>query len=288
MITDFPTLISKQVQLSSGLYLVATPIGNLKDITLRALETLLSVDIIACEDTRVTSKLLSAYNIQVPKISYHDHNASRRIPEFIEKIKSGVRIALVSDAGMPLISDPGFKLVQACQKEKIYVTSIPGANAALTALQLSGLPSDSFTFGGFLPSKSLARKKALGQYKANSGTVIFYETALRLPKMLADVKNILGNCKVAVVREITKRFEEVISGSIGDVLEKVNKIKGEVVVVIGLPDEEKKSFSEVELKNMLIDMMETLSVKDAVLAIALETGLSKREIYAHAIALQQK
>lgn len=285
---DIPTPVNDKKQLSPGLYLVATPIGNLKDITLRALETLHSVDLIACEDTRVTAKLLCAYNIGVPKISYHDHNAAQRIPDFIRKIQEGKTIALVSDAGMPLISDPGYKLVQACQEHGVYVTSMPGASAVLTGLQLSGLPSDSFTFAGFLPTKTTARKKMLAEYKDIPGTLIYYESASRLSKMLADVQSVLGDRKVAVARELTKRFEEVICGSVEEVLDKIDAVKGEIVVVIGSDVDDKQSYSDEDVERLLQEAMETMSVKDASATIALETGLAKRDIYARALELQRR
>ncbi|MDX1401979.1 MAG: 16S rRNA (cytidine(1402)-2'-O)-methyltransferase, partial [Kiloniellales bacterium] len=194
------------------LEIVATPIGNLQDLTLRACERLKSVDLIACEDTRVTRKLLTAHNISTQLIAYHEHNAERVRPLIIEKLKSGQKVALVSDAGTPLISDPGYKLVQSVLEEGLEVTALPGPSAPLMALVVSGLPSDRFYFGGFLPVKTQARKKHLESLKGLRATLIFLESAKRLLKTLATLSEVFGARDAAVARELTKRFEEIKRG----------------------------------------------------------------------------
>ena len=189
------------------LYLVATPIGNLGDFSPRAREILESVDVVACEDTRTSGQLFSLLGLKVKKtIAYHDFNEEKAVPHLIQQLQSGLTMALVSDAGMPLISDPGYKLVHACRQNGIELSSIPGPNAALMALQLSGLPTDSFYFKGFLSPKSLTRQKELSELKAVSGTLIFYETARRLLDALSDMQKVLGNRPSAVVRELTKKW----------------------------------------------------------------------------------
>ena len=201
------------------LILVSTPIGNLSDISNRAIETLNDADIIACEDTRTSAQLFSLIGVKAKKlIPYHEHNADSARPKIIAFLEQGLTVALVSDAGTPLISDPGYRLVRECHQKGITVTTVPGANAVLSALQLSGLPSDAFLFAGFLPNKKTARQDTLQKHKNVAATLIFYETANRLIASLEDILEVLGNREIAVVREITKKFEEVKSDSVEKLL----------------------------------------------------------------------
>ncbi len=217
------------------LYLVPTPIGNLQDITLRALELLKSVDLIACEDTRTSSKLLSHYDIKTPRISYHDHNERGRTPQLIEKLRAGQQIALISDAGSPGISDPGFFLVRACIEAEIPVQALPGPTAIIPALTISGLPTDRFVFEGFLPVKK-GRQKRLSELAEESRTMVFYESPHRIQKTLGNFEETFGGSRgAAVVREISKTFEEAKHGSLSELINffsDKNKIRGEFVIVV--------------------------------------------------------
>ncbi len=217
------------------LYVVGTPIGNLEDITFRAIRTLKEVDLIACEDTRRTLKLLKHYSIRTSTISYHQHNEMTRAPELIIELEQGSHIALVSDAGMPVISDPGYRLVKLAIRHNIQVTPVPGASAFLAALAAAGLPVDKFRFFGFLPPRKLARQKALEEAKGSSKTLVFYEAPHRILEMLGDVRKILGDPDVVVAREVTKLFEEFVRGSASEVLERLKEkpVKGELTVLVG-------------------------------------------------------
>lgn len=216
------------------LYIVATPIGNLQDITLRALETLKNVELIACEDTRQTSKLLHAYQIQKPLLSFYDHNERSRTPQLLHRLKAGESIALVSDAGTPLISDPGYSLVRELVAEGIRIESIPGPCAAIAALVVSGLPTDSFYFVGFLSPKRSARLKKFEALKEMRSTLIFYESTHRIQKFLHDAHEVFGDRQVVVVREMTKKFEEALRGKLGEIGHTVQprSWKGEFVVLL--------------------------------------------------------
>src|SRR6266849_3946391 len=218
------------------LYLVASPIGNLEDITFRAVRTLKDCDLIACEDTRHTLKLLNHYGIEKPLISYHDHNESERSAELIGRLLHGSSVALISDAGMPLVADPGYRLVTAAVAEGISVQPIPGPSALVTALAASGLPTDSFRFGGFLPPKSGQRANVLEALKSDQATLIFYEAPHRILETLADVDRILGSRPVVMARELNKTHEEFLRGSarqILDVLQARDAVKGEITLLIG-------------------------------------------------------
>ncbi|MEZ0224045.1 MAG: 16S rRNA (cytidine(1402)-2'-O)-methyltransferase [Alphaproteobacteria bacterium] len=280
--------------LAAGLYIVATPIGNLGDISLRALETLRKVDVIACEDTRETGKLTSVYEIKANKIPYHDHNAAEMRPKIISMLQDGQRIALISDAGMPLVSDPGYKLVENCIAEGLHVTCVPGATASLTALVLSGLPSDRFLFAGFLPPKSAARRTALSEVKDVPATLIFYETAPRLAESLGDMQEVLGDRPAAVSRELTKKFEETRRGALSQLAahyEKSGAPKGEIVVVVGAPSADAiEKWTDETVDAALARMMdeEGMSVKDASAFIAAQSGLKKSGIYQRALLLRNK
>lgn len=264
----------------AGLYLIATPIGNLRDITFRALDVLQTADIILCEDTRVTHKLLSAYGIKAKTKVYNDHSDTHRRDEVIADIKGGQVVALASDAGMPMISDPGYKLVKACHEAGVCVTTLPGANAPLSALQLSGFPSDCFSFIGFLPTKTKARRDVLARWARVQTTLIAFETAPRLLASLKDIGEVLGTRDVAVVREITKMFEEVRKGTpenlLGQYAEK-GLPKGEIVLVIAPPEEE--IFSEDDLEGQIRNALKTMKTKEAAVFVAQNTGANKKELY---------
>ncbi|HEX4195507.1 MAG TPA: 16S rRNA (cytidine(1402)-2'-O)-methyltransferase [Stellaceae bacterium] len=277
-------------RLPSGLYVVATPIGNLRDITLRALDVLAAADVIACEDTRVTEKLTSRYGLASARLPYHEHNAERMRPVLLEKMKAGAVVALVSDAGTPLISDPGFKLVRAAIAEGIAVTTLPGPSAALAALVLSGLPSDRFFFQGFLPPKETARRRVLGEIAPLQATLIIYETGPRLAATLADMADVLGARPAAVARELTKLYEELRRGSLPELAAHYAEAggpKGEIVIVVGGADEAaaRAAISDDDIDAALKTALATMSVKDASTAVADATGRPRRDVYQRALAL---
>ncbi len=222
------------------LYLVATPIGNLKDITLRALEVLKSVDLIACEDTRTTQKLLSAYDIKKPLLSYYDHNERIRAGEILERLKGGKDVALVSDAGTPVLQDPGFFLVRGAIREGVPFTVIPGATSVTTALVLSGLPPDRFVFEGYLPPKTGQRQRKLRRLSSETRTIIFLETPHRLLSSLKDIQEVLGDIDLVVVREMTKKFEEVVRKKVSEQIQhfSAKTVRGEFVILFNLNEAE--------------------------------------------------
>lgn len=271
-----------------GLYLVATPIGNMGDITLRAIETLKGADVIACEDTRVTSKLLIRLGLDRPLFPYHEHNADQAGPKLLARLREGKVVALASDAGTPLVSDPGFRLVQACIAENLPVTALPGASAVLTALQLSGLPAERWLFAGFLPSKATQRRQTLRELEHVPATLIFYESPNRLADSLADMEMVLGMRDAAVARELTKRHEEVVRGPLSTLANRYATAatpKGEVVVVVA-PPAEAEPCGEQDVEARLRREVEAgISVKDAAALVAAETGHPRREIYARALKL---
>ncbi|MGN1063408.1 MAG: 16S rRNA (cytidine(1402)-2'-O)-methyltransferase [Alphaproteobacteria bacterium] len=271
------------------LYLVSTPIGNLGDISERAKQVLANADLIACEDTRTTGSLLTMLGIKHGALTaYHEHNADKVRPMLLDKLRHGVNIALVSDAGTPLVSDPGYRLVRACKEAGLAVTTVPGANAVLSALQLSGLPSDSFYFGGFLPVKSAARQTALAVVKDLPATLIFYETPNRLQETLVDIHAVYGNRKMAVVREITKKFEETQTDTVEALIRYYteNKApKGELVLVIDRSDEKTLSVSDEELTALIQKTLKYASVRDTAEIVAEMTGLHKKQIYKRALEL---
>ncbi|MDE1153191.1 MAG: 16S rRNA (cytidine(1402)-2'-O)-methyltransferase [Micavibrio sp.] len=280
--------------LEPGLYIVATPIGNMGDITLRALETLGKVDIIACEDTREAGKLTTVYDIPADKVPYHDHNAAEMLPKLVNAIAKGGRVALISDAGMPLISDPGYKLVEALVKEGLPVTCVPGSTASLTALVLSGLPTDKFMFAGFLPPKTVARKAALTDVRDVPATLIFYETAPRLEASLRDMAEILGDRRCAVARELTKKFEEVRRDTLlalADHYKKNGAPKGEIVIVVEAPQKDAvENWDDAAIDKLLGLMMkkEGMSVKDAAGFVAAKSGRKKNDVYQRALLLKNR
>jgi 16S rRNA (cytidine1402-2'-O)-methyltransferase len=275
--------------LAPGLHLVATPIGNLGDITVRALWVLRSVDRILCEDTRVTARLLARYGIDKPLDPYHDHNADRVRPAILGALHRGETLALVADAGTPLVSDPGFKLVRAALAEDLPVTAAPGASAALTALILSGLPPEIFLFAGFLPSRSSARRRALADWSGLAATLIFFEGPSRLAASLADMVEILGERSAAVARELTKLHEEIRRGQLAALAQHYRDAgapRGEAVIVVG-PPEMAAPATASDVDRRLRTLLAQHSLRDAVAQMAAETGIARRTLYERALALQQ-
>jgi 16S rRNA (cytidine1402-2'-O)-methyltransferase len=271
------------------LYLVATPIGNLDDITLRAIKVLRQADLIACEDTRMTGKLLALLGLGGASLTpYHEHNADRARPALLARLRQGAVVALVSDAGTPLISDPGYRLVRDCVAEGLTVTGVPGASAVLTALQLSGLPSDRFLFAGFLPVKDGARRRTLAELATVPASLVFYESPRRLADTLAAMAGTLGARDVAVARELTKLHEEVRRGTLAELAghyAEAGPPKGEVVIVVSPPGEAPPPDAD-SVEQALRTALETLSLRDAAARVAAATGLPKRDLYQRAVALQ--
>ena len=273
--------------LAAGLYVLATPIGNARDISLRALDVLKGCDVIAAEDTRVTSKLLAIHGISKPLIAYNDHNAPEMRPRILARLAGGEAVVLVSDAGTPLVSDPGYKLVRAVAGAGAHVVAIPGPSAVLAGLTLSGLPSDRFLFAGFLPSRQGERKAALEDLKAVRATLIFFESAQRLSESLAAMALVLGDRPAAMTRELTKMHEEVRRGTLSELAahyEKAGAPKGEVTLLVGPP-------GEVVTDNAKIDAALTaalafMPVKAAANMIADLTDGSRKQIYARALELK--
>ena len=277
----------KSVELPPALYLVATPIGNLRDMSYRAVDVLGAVDVVLCEDTRVSGKLMKAYGLKTPLKPYHDHSHEGERAGIIKELTSGRRIALISDAGTPLISDPGYKLVRDCLDIGVNVVPVPGANAPLTALQVSGLPSDQFSFLGFVPTKDKARHDFLAKWRDVRATLIMFERGSRLPATLEAVGEVLGARDVAVVRELTKLYEETRRGTPQTLIETYKaegEPKGEIVLVVsGAQD---KTYSEADIHGMLTEALKSHRVKDAANIVAEATGTSKRELYETALALK--
>jgi 16S rRNA (cytidine1402-2'-O)-methyltransferase len=274
--------------LAPGLHVVATPIGNLGDVSLRALATLAAADLIACEDTRVTRVLTGRYGIGTRLLAYNDHNAERQRPKLLAALAEGKSVALVSDAGTPLVSDPGYRLVNEALAEGHAVVPVPGASAALAALVASGLPSDAFLFAGFLPTKAVARKKRLAELAATPATLIFFESPQRLAASLADMAGTLGERSGAVTRELTKTYETVRRGTLAALAaqyENETPPKGEIVVVVGPPGESAPASEDVNA--LLAELLKTESVRDAVASAATTTGLARSDLYRRALALKK-
>ena len=273
-------------KLSPGLYIVATPIGNLGDITRRAVETLTRVDAVACEDTRVTGKLLHLLGIKRPLLRFDDHADPRRIDALVERCRREA-IALTSDAGTPLISDPGYKLVRAARVAEITVNTLPGANAAIAALTLSGLPTDRFLFAGFLPAKAVARAETLRELATIRATLVFFESGPRLAASLAAMVDALGDREVAVVREISKLHEEIRTGSLESLAaETVEAPRGEIVVVVAPPAPPNVEHDDATLDALLTDALTRLPAAKAASEVAKATGADRRTLYARALALK--
>ena len=278
----------KPNELVPGLYLVATPIGNLRDITLRALATLAAADVIACEDTRVTRKLTDRYAISTPLTPYHDHNATTARPKLLARLAAGAAIALVSDAGTPLISDPGYKLVRAAQEAGHRVTALPGASSALAALTVAGLPTDQFLFAGFLPPKQAARRARIAELARVPATLVLFETGPRIAATLADLATEFGDREVAVCRELTKMHEEVCRGPLAALAQAgaIDEIRGEFVLVIAPPSERQQSGDDADA--LLRLALARTSLKDAVGEVAVATGLPRRALYQRALELTKE
>ncbi len=271
----------------AALYVVATPIGNLEDLTLRALRTLRQVDLIACEDTRQTQKLLNHYDIHTPTVSYHEHNEMTRAAELIVKLEQGARIALVTDAGMPAVSDPGFRLISLAVRHQIAVVPVPGASAFLAALVASGLPTDSFRFSGFLPAKRGERRDLLETLRNSPRTQIFYEAPHRIAETMEDVAAVLGGSRhVVIAREVTKLHEEFLRGRADEVLERVrdHPPRGEITLLIGKA-EPAQAAAEIakpaSVRDRVRELMSAkkLDEKAALKKVARELGMSKSEAY---------
>ena len=281
------TVIDSDHVLAPGLYLVATPIGNLEDITLRALRVLKQADLIACEDTRQTQKLLNHYSIATRTTSYHEHNEMTRAAELVVDLQQGSRIALVTDAGMPGISDPGFRLISLAIRHHVPVVPIPGASAFLSALVASGLPTDSFRFSGFLPAKRGQRRRVIESIRESARTQVFYEAPHRITEALEDIVEIVGGQRhVVIAREVTKLHEEFLRGHAAEVLETLKSrgdIKGEITLLIGKMEaaEQKALPSRVSVRERVEQIIaeEKLDEKAALKKVAKEMGISKSEVY---------
>lgn len=276
-------------EIAPGLYLVATPIGNLRDITLRALDVLKAADCVACEDTRVSAKLFQAYGISAQTMVYNDHNALRQIDVILKKLDQDERVALVSDAGTPLVSDPGYKLVRAAVREGHKVYSVPGPSAVLSALQVSGLPTDAFCFIGFLPPKKNARQKHLKEWVSAQGSLVAFETAGRLQDGLEDILAVLGDREIAIVREITKIHEEARRASVSSLIayyKEAGDPKGEIVLVIAPPTPE--TMVDANVEDLLREALGRMSVRDAAEHVATMTGQKRRAVYDLALALSKE
>lgn len=279
--------ICEAPRLMPGLYLVSTPIGHLKDITIRGLETLAAADVILCEDTRVSRKLTARYGIKTPLSAYHEHNADRVRASVLARLAAGEALALISDAGTPLISDPGFKLVRAARAAGHQVTAVPGASAPMTALTLSGLPVGRFCFAGFLPGKRAARRNELTLMALVPATLIFFESPKRLAASLADMADVLGSRPAAIARELTKMHEEIRTETLDELAAHyaaAGAPKGEIVIVIGPPDSE----PGVDLDEALTDLLRTMSLRDAATEAARLAGVSRKQAYGRGLELGRR
>jgi 16S rRNA (cytidine1402-2'-O)-methyltransferase len=277
------------------LYIVGTPIGNLEDITLRALRILKEVDLIACEDTRHTQKLLNHYKIAKTLLSYHEHNEMTRSPELLIQLEQGAKIALVSDAGMPLISDPGYRLVTLCVRHKIPVVPIPGPSAMLVALAAAGLPNEEFLFVGFLPQRSGERRRMLDHLRIEERTMIFYEAPHRVAESIADAQEILGDRPACIAREVTKLHEEFLRGKLSQLAESLAErpARGEITLIVG-PPEPSASTGQAESTQSLSDRVDELirqaklDRKEALKLAAKERGLTRRAAYEQLVESKAK
>lgn len=277
-------------KLSPGLYLIATPIGTARDITLRALDILASADILAAEDTRSLRKLMDIHGVALgdrPMIAYHDHNGAKARPRIMAALAAGKSVVYASEAGTPMVADPGFDLGRAVVAEGHALISAPGPSAVVTALTLAGLPTDQFHFAGFLPNTASKRKSALAALAKVPGTLVFYESPKRVAAMLADAGAVLGGDRPAVVaRELTKKFEEILRGSLTELAGLCGEraLKGEVVVLIGRGDS--SAISESDLETRLLRALESLSVRDAADQVSAELGMKRRQVYQLALKLE--
>lgn len=276
--------------MKNGLYIVATPIGNLSDISPRAVETLKNAEVIACEDTRVTKKLFSLLGISLHKtfIILHDHNEEEQAEKVIGLINAGQAVVQVSDAGSPLISDPGFKLIKKCREAGVYITTLPGCCALISALQLSGLPTNNFMFVGFIPNKEKARLDLFNKYKDLDTTLIFYETAPRIIKTLNAAATVFGSREMAVAREITKMYEECLSGTAPELIAKFEATdpRGEMVFMVSPPDA--SSLPQIDVEGLLRLKMQDQSLKMAVKQMVEEYNINKNEVYELALRIKDE
>lgn len=275
-------------QLPAGLYVVATPLGNLKDISIRALETLTSVDFIWCEDKRISVRLLQAYGINTKLFAYHEHNASDEMPHILAKISAGASVALISDAGTPLISDPGMKLISECRAQDLQLIPIPGASAPITALSVAGMPTNRFLFEGFLPNKKMKKMAVLDELKNIDATFIFFESPKRLLASLELIAEMLPDRQVTVARELTKIYEEVITLDAAAVYEEFKnreRIRGEIVLMIG-PATKQVEVSQDEIDLALTKALEKMRVKEAANFVAEQLGLPKKTLYQRALEIK--
>jgi 16S rRNA (cytidine1402-2'-O)-methyltransferase len=272
-----------------GLYLVATPIGNLGDITLRGLEVLAGCDLIACEDTRITRRLTERYGITGELKPYHEHNAAEMRPKILQRLAQGASIALVSDAGTPLISDPGFKLVREACAAGFHVTALPGPSSVLAALSVAALPTDRFFFEGFLPPKQAARRTRLAELARLDATLVLFESGNRVQETLADLASIMGPRSAAICRELTKLHEDISRGTLTELAQSADTLetRGEFVLVIGPQPEGSEAMTAEEIDDLLRDRLSRDSVKDAVAHAVEVSGRPRREIYARALELSK-
>jgi 16S rRNA (cytidine1402-2'-O)-methyltransferase len=273
--------------LAPGLYVVATPIGNLRDITLRALETLAAVELVLCEDTRTSAKLLDHYGISAKRQAFHEHNERDKAEYIAERIAAGAAIALISDAGTPLLSDPGFPLIRVLAEQNLPIFPIPGASALLSALVVAGLPTDAFAFHGFLPPKTGARANALKKHVDSRETLVFYESPRRLADTLAAMAEVLGDRQAAVSLELTKRFERTFRGSLADLAEQfaAEETRGEAVISVA-GAAERSAPAAADWQAALGEAMENQPLRAAVDEIAARFGLKRKDVYDAALALK--
>lgn len=274
---------------------MATPIGNLRDITFRAVDVLAGADVIACEDTRTTARLLHHFGIETPTVSYHEHNAERMRPKLLARMAAGAAVALVTDAGTPAISDPGYKLVRAARRAGHRVEAVPGPTAPVAALIVSGLPTDRFLFAGFAPVRTAARRRFLEDLASVPATLVLFEAPSRLAASLADMAAVLGDRDAAVARELTKRYEEVRAGRLSELAQAYAEggpPKGEIVVVVGPPETAAEAgtagaVDDTEVDRALAEARRTMSLRDAVDAVAATTGRPRKQVYARALAIDR-
>lgn len=277
--------------LAPGLYLVATPIGNLADITIRALQTLSAAETIYCEDTRISARLLERYGIKGILKPYHDHNAARQRPAIIAQLEAGKAIAVISDAGTPLVSDPGYKLVAECIARDLPVDVIPGANAPLTALALSGLPSSQFRFCGFLPPRQAARSAFLRDLAQSTATLIFFDSARRLPASLADIAAAMPQRAIAVCRELTKLHQEIVRGTVDEVAADISartSLKGEITLIVAPAGPTTHDLHDTDVAGALAEALTTQPAAKAAGQIARQFGLKKSDVYDLALQIKQR
>jgi len=275
--------------LEPGLYIVSTPIGNLRDITFRALDILAGADVVLAEDTRISRRLLDAYGVATPMRAYHDHNAAEARPDILRQLGEGARIALISDAGTPLVSDPGYKLVREAAAAGAAVVPIPGPSAALAGLAASGLPTDAFLFAGFPPARGGKRRAWLNAWAGVPATLVFYEAPSRLRASLAHMADAFGSREAALARELTKKFEEIVRAPLPDLAARYAEAgppKGELVILVGPPRDYGAGWDHARIDAALREAMASGSVRDAALIVAEDSGWPKREVYARALALK--